>query len=184
VLIDLENRLAQFENVLATQDVGFEEVSGEETEDIQLIASSMTENPDVNLIERGVSALLAFHNRGGEEGVESFVEEEPELEGHINIFSKPNLNDEVKMLVGVTNFERFSQPLISKAFIKDKVQLVERVLGRSSSKAQVIADEIIKDIQMATDYPPPVEGIFQPPEMVISAANELVEYVQSIQSSE
>lgn len=181
VLIDLENRLAQFENVLASEDIGFESVSGEESEDIQLIASSMTENPDTNLIERGVTALLAFHNRGGEEAVENVIEEEPLDEGHINIFSKPDLATNVKILVGATNYERFSQSLVSRAFIKDKIQLVERVLGRSSSKAQIIADEVIKDIYMATDYPPPVEGIFQPEEVVVQAANDLVEYVKSLQ---
>jgi len=186
ILIDLENRLVQFENVITSNGEMFGPIPAqEEAEDIQLIAGSMLENPEGNLIERGVTALLAFHNKGREEGlVETVVEEEqPEEEGRMNIFSKVHLKDSVKNLVGAQNFERFSQPLISKAFIKDKIGLLERVLGRSSSQANTIAGEVIKDIAIATDYPPPYEEIFLPVESVVTSANVLLEYVKSLQSS-
>ena len=143
----------------------------------------MKENTEANLIERGVSALLAFHNRNAMPVEEEVVIEEPLEEGHINIFSKPALGDSVKRLVG-SDFERFSQPLINRSFLKDKTELLERVLGRSSSQANSITKEIIKDMLLATDYPPSIEGIFLEPAEVIAAAEALAAYVKSLQDSE
>lgn len=182
VLADLENRLDQFDRVIASGTEIFE-VAHEESEEIQLIANTMHENPDVNLIERGVSALLAFHNRTAIPEEEAVVfEEQPEETGRINISSKVSLGSDVKTLVGASDFDRFSQPLITKAFIKDKVELLERVLGRSGSQSATITNEIIKDMLISTDYPPNVEGIFLESEKVSHAAHELVEYVISLQT--
>lgn len=179
ILLDLESRLDQFERVVG-MDVQFE-FGADESEEVTLIANAMHENPDGNLIERGVSALLAFHNRSGMPEEEVVVEEEPEDDTRINIYTKPHLGSHVKQLVG-SDFDRFSQPLVNKAFVKDKVELLERVLGRSGSQASTITSEIIKDMQMATDYPPEVYGIFLEPEQVAAAARELVEYVISLQT--
>jgi intracellular multiplication protein IcmO len=116
-----------------------------------------------------------------ESGEKVLEVEEPIEPGHMNIFQKVTLNDRVKRLTG-SDFDRFSQPLITKAFLKDKVDLLERVLGRSGSQAQNIANEIIKDMQIATDYPPDVEGIFLEPDSVVAAARELVEYVTTLRT--
>lgn len=181
LLLDLENRLEQFDDVLSRSEALVMQ-SQEESEEVQIIANAMKENPEVNMIERGVSALLAYHNRTAMTSEEEFVIEQPEEPGHINIFNKPMLADSVKRLVG-TDFERFSQPLVNKVFLKDKTELLERILGRSGSQAQTITNEIIKDILLATDYPPSTEGIFLEPEQVVTAAQELADYVASLQAS-
>jgi intracellular multiplication protein IcmO len=181
-LIDLENRLEEFDHILEREGEAFK-ATAEEAEEIHLIANVMHEKKDTNLIERGVSALLAFHNRQtmpAEE--ETLVTEEAEVSGHINLFSKPILDESVKQLVGA-DYERFSQPLVNKAFLKTKVELLERILGRSGSQSSTIAQEILKDILNATDYPPSIEGIFLETEVVIQAAKELVSYISSLRSS-
>jgi len=181
-LIDLENRLEEFDHILEREGEAFAPTT-EEAEEIQLIASVMHENMETNLIERGVSALLAFHNKQNMPAEEEQVAiEEVEESGHINLFSKPKLDESVKQLVGA-DFDRFSQPLVNKAFLKTKVELLERILGRSGSQSSTIANEIIKDILNATDYPPRIEGIFLEPEDVIQAAKELVEYITNMRSS-
>lgn len=182
-LIDLENRIDQFDRILNKGGTDLFEQQTEDAEDINVIANAMKENPEVNLIERGVSALLAFHNRNAIPEEEELSFEQPEEEGRINLFRKPMLSDMVKKLVGA-DFDRFSQPLVNKSFIKDKVELLERVLGRSGSQANAITAEINKDILNATDYPPMVEGIFVDVSDVVAAANDLVEYITSIQGSE
>ena len=181
LLIELENRLEQFDQILL-QGEEFVMQSQEEAEEVQIIASAMKENPESNLIERGVSALLAYHNRTAMPSEEEFVMEQPEEPGHISIFRKPELDDSVKRLVGA-DFDRFNQPLVNKSFLKDKTELLERILGRSGSQANTITNEIIKDILLATDYPPSTEGIFLEPEQVIAAAQALADYVTSLQSS-
>lgn len=159
---------------------GYFEAQHEDSEDVLLIANAMQENPEINPIERGVSALLAFHNRES-----APVVEEVELfedTGRLNIFSKLTLPDNIRNLIGPADIDRFSAPLIMKPFIKDKLELLERVLGRSGSQANTITGEVIKDMLIATDYPPIVEGLLSDKEKVVAAARELADYVASLQT--
>ncbi len=182
VLIDLDNRITQFADMM---DSGMSEIdyAQDDAEEIQIIANAMNQEIEANPIERGVSALLAFHNRNAATTEETTVVEEEVFDAsRINIFNKVILGSSVKMLVGA-DFERFSAPLINKAFVKDKVELLERVLGRSGSQANTITNEITKDMLSATDYPPEVIALFLPVEEVSIAAQQLAEYVASLQES-
>ncbi|HLB58176.1 MAG TPA: hypothetical protein VJL60_05120, partial [Gammaproteobacteria bacterium] len=111
------------------------------------------------------------------------VEPETEDTGRINIFSNVFLKDDVKKLVGAAGIEQFSSPLLNKAFVKDKIELLERVLGRSSAQANTITNEIVKDMLAATDYPPAVDGIFIEVERVTTAAEELANYIASLKNA-
>lgn len=185
LLVDLENRIDQFNQIMANAtDEIITPSATDEAEDVLIVANAMHENIDTNLIERGVTALLAYHNRNAVATEEETIAiEEPEDTTRVNVFSKPLLGEEVKQLVGAANFAQFSQPLIIKAFVKDKIELLERVLGRSSSQANTIANEITKDMLVATDYPPNVEGIFLETAIVVTAANELADYAASLQAA-
>ncbi|MHB1946493.1 MAG: type IV secretory system conjugative DNA transfer family protein [Gammaproteobacteria bacterium] len=184
ILIDFENRVDQFTHVMNSDQGTFENQAHDDSEEIELITQIMNNKEEPNPIERGVSALLAYHNRNAGAEEETVVEEEVEDNGRVNIFSKITLEDQVKEIIGSTNVDRYSAPLMNRPFVKDKVELLERILGRSSSQASNITREIIKDMLIATDYPPDVEGIFLPPDQVVGAAQELAEYVGSLKSEE
>ena len=87
----------------------------------------------------------------------------------------------VKALVG-KQFGSFSEPLINRNTAKDKIELLERLMGRSASQANPMTTEIIKDMTIATDYPPEVEGLLLPSEEIIAIANELSDYVTSLKT--
>jgi intracellular multiplication protein IcmO len=183
-LIDLENRIERFDQIMKGNDAAFAPLQ-DDSEEIQIISRVMNDNVDTNPIEKGVSALLAFHNRNNPEGVEEAViePEEEEEPGRLNIFSKIKLPEAVKQLVGAANFDKFNQPLINKSMIKDKVELLERVMGKPGSQANTITTEIIKDMYMATDYPPHAEGLLKDVEHVSAVSQELCDYLTSLQSS-
>ncbi len=186
LLLDLEHRLDQF-NILMEGGSNVFDHATDESEDIHFIADIIHEDAETNLIERGVSALLAFHNRAGEtnEEEEEVDTGEPIDEGRIHIFNKAVLSDDIKsLLTGQGELDKFSQPLIIKSYIKDKIELLERVLGRSSSQANGVTSEIIKDMLVATDYPPYVEGIFLDAEHLCDVARELSEYIRSQETEE
>jgi len=180
LLIDLEDRIDKLNEMLVTSDTFA--MPADEGEEIQIISDSIASQPDANAIERALSSLLAFHNRLGATETESVeVFEEPE-EGKLNIFSKVELDDTVKTLVGSKQFTDFSAPLINRSFAKDKIELLERLMGRSASQASPITNEIIKDMLSATEYPPPIETALMPSEEVVAIANQVCDYVTSLKN--
>ena len=112
------------------------------------------------------------------------MEEEVLPDGKMNIFSKTVLTEPVKKMVGTRELDNFSSPLLNKAALKDKIGLLERVLGRSSSQVNVITDEIMKDILMATDYPPEIESLLRPSEEVIASAHDLCDYLGTLKGGD
>jgi intracellular multiplication protein IcmO len=184
VLIDLEQRIDRFETLMKSGEGVFAEDFKDESEEISIISRVMNENAEANPIEKGVSALLAFHNRNNVEGEETVevVEETPEDTGRLNIFSKIHLPESVKTLVGPSKLPAFSLPLISRHQVKDKVELMERVLGKPGSQALTITNEIIKDMMMATDYPPDYDGLLSDPQQVTAVVIELCDYVSTLKA--
>lgn len=181
-LMDLEDRIHRFDEILAGDADQLFALPTDEGEEIQIISDSIISQPDVNPIERALSSLLAFHNRH-EATEETEMEEEEELdEGKLNIFSKVRLDDTVRVLVGAQHFDQFSQPLINRNTARDKIELLERLLGRSASQASPMTSEIIKDMSLATEYPPPVEEALLPSEEVVAIANKLCDYVTSLKT--
>lgn len=179
-LIDLEERINNFATVLQT-DPSFN-MPTDEGEEIQIISDSITSQPETNPIERSLSALLAFHNRHA-----TSVEPEPEVEetmdeGRLNIFAKVKLDSAVQAIVG-SGFDKFSEPLIARNVAKGQIELLERMMGRSASQAGPMTGEIMKDIAIATDYPPHVEGLLLPSEEVVAIANQLCDYVSSLKTN-
>jgi intracellular multiplication protein IcmO len=182
-LIDLENQIERLEEII-DRDAGFS-VPEEESEEIAVISKTMVEHEADSAIERALGALLAYHNRHGQIAEEELVfeeeGEEPESDGRLNIFRKIKLGKEVQSLVGAANVEQFSLPLLSDRQLKDKASLLERLMGRPVSQATPMAVEIIKDMTVATDYPPQIEGILLPSEEITAIANRLCNYVTSLQ---
>ena len=180
LLVDLEDRIEKLHEMLKTSDVF--SMPADEGEEIQIISDSIASQPDANPIERALASLLAFHNRHAATESESVeMIEEPE-EGKLNIFSKVQLDDTVKTLVGAKQFADFSLPLINRSFAKDKIELLERLMGRSASQANPITNEIIKDMLSATEYPPPIETALMPSEEVVAIANQVCDYVTSLKN--
>lgn len=179
ILMDLEDRISRFTEVVSS-DVIFSAPT-DEGEEIKVISESLSSQPEGNSIEKALGSLLAFHNRHAVVEEEHVIEEEVE-EGNLNIFSKVALPDSVKTLVGAAQIVKFSEPLISKALAKDKIELLERLMGRSASQASPMTNEIIKDMSLATEYPPALDGVLLPSDEVVAIANELCDYVTSLKT--
>lgn len=177
--IDLEERMSRFDQIM-DEGATFS-LPQDEGEEIQIISDTIVAQPENNPIERALTALLAFHNRHGESEQVEEIEEEV-FDDRLNIFSKVNLPMPVKELVGIRELEQFSMPLINRNNAKDKIELLERLMGRSANQANPMTMEILKDMSLATDYPPPVENVLLPSEEVVAIANELCDYVTSLKT--
>jgi len=127
-----------------------------ESDDINLLAQSIAENNHLEAIERSVAALLAFSNRDNEERVET-VEEDILSSDELNIFARLRLSNYLKHIIITRDLETFANPLLARVSSRDNAEFVERLSGRMEKHAANIADEIIKDMQLATHYPPLME---------------------------
>lgn len=172
-LIDLEQRLEQFQRVLAKEQL----FAGVHTEggEIETIAKSLDENEAADSIERSVTALMSVH--GQSESMVPELEEEVLDDGQLNVFVKLNANDELRNLLLVDDVERFGAPLLMRSNTRDQVAVIERLSGKLDKHAGNIANEIIKDMQMATHYPPvvmPTNGT-----ELAAVTSELIERIKS-----
>lgn len=181
-LLDLDDRIAQLDSFVNSGEVL--ELHGDESEEIQIVADLMASEENANPIEKALSVLMAYHGRHTAEAEADVQVEHEDVEGRLNIFSKVLLDDSIKSLVGNSQFAAFSLPLLIRNMTREKVEVIERLLGRSSSQVGSMAAEVIKDLTYVTDYPPPVEGILLPSEEVVAIGNELCDYVNSLKMQE
>ncbi|MBS0359402.1 MAG: TraM recognition domain-containing protein [Proteobacteria bacterium] len=156
ILLELEQRMERFKQILSSEDVA--PLISQESEDIQFIANALKEEDYDNPIERGVSALMAFQNRDQENIVETGllleenIEETPQDE--LNVFTERRINSDVEQFLLTKDVESFNQPLLMRVPTRTQLAKVERALGKTDKLASNVAQEVIKDMEIATFYPP------------------------------
>jgi intracellular multiplication protein IcmO len=73
--------------------------------------------------------------------------------GQLTIFTP--INDEAKSLpLLVLDIIKFGMPLLAINETRDAMMSIERLSGEKEKLSGTIANELIKDLQMATAYPP------------------------------
>ncbi len=145
----LQKQLAGFQKIIDSGDLSIEKEV--DTEEINMITAALRESTVPEPIERGVAALLAFHSYNEPEPVEEIIVEEEE--GALTIFSKLRTAANGLPLL-VKDVEQFSLPLLPINETRDYLSVIERVSGAKDKYAGNVANELIKDFQSATSYPP------------------------------
>ena len=145
----LHKQLQKFQEVLSGDDN--EIVLESESETITIVAQSIKDSHIADPIERGVSVLLAFHNYNEPEEVEELVEEE--VFGQITIFATLRHPKDSPPILAKDKAS-FSEALLPINETRDSMITIERLTGEKASLAAGIANEVIKDFQLATTYPP------------------------------
>lgn len=153
VLADMEKRLDNFHKILDKGEF-FVNVN-QQNEDINFIANSLQANEASDSIEKSVTTLLAIYEREHIE-VPDFEEEVDEDE--LNVFAKLPSNDELRSRLLTDDLEHFSMPLLNHVNTREQASIIERLSGKQDRNSISIADEIIKDMRIATNYPPLIEN--------------------------
>jgi intracellular multiplication protein IcmO len=148
-LAKLQKQLIGFQRILESGELSIEKTV--ENEEISLITTSLRNTQIVEPIERSVAALLAYHGHNEPEPVEELMEEEEE--GVLTIFSKLRQSEGSLPLL-VKDKEAFSQSLLAINMTRDYLATIERASGAKDKFAGTLANELIKDFQVATNYPP------------------------------
>jgi len=148
-LMKLQKQLASFTKILDSGDLSINKYV--ENKEISLITKVLRESTVEEPIERSVAALLAFHGCNEPEPVEDIIEEE--VEGALTIFSGLRMTPDSMPLL-VVDKAAFSEPLLPINETRNQMMMIERLAGAKDKYAGTVANELIKDFQMATSYPP------------------------------
>ncbi len=159
-LVKLQKQLTEFKSVLESQDFNIK--NKVESEEVSLITKTLHESTLVEPIERGVAALLAFHKHNEPENVEELIEDV--VLGMLTIFTPLQLPPGTAPLL-VKNIVQFSESLLPINETRNQLMSIERLTGEKDSLAGNIANELIKDFQTATHYPPEERDIINPEEL-------------------
>ena len=155
----LRNLIAGFENlqkILKRNTPVFTDIELPQ-DDAQIITELFMQQAEDMPLEKGISTLLAYRERMFEPLPDVAQEQEEELpSGQMDIFAKLHITNYLKDLVLVKDIEQFSQPILVKAVTRETISRVERVISESETNTKTIALEIIKDMEVATNYPPVV----------------------------
>jgi intracellular multiplication protein IcmO len=145
----LQKQLVSFQKILDSGDLSIDKPV--ESEEITLITKVLRESNIEEPIERGVAALIAFHGYNAPEPVEDLIEEE--VEGALTIFSALHITPN-SLPILATDKAAFSESLLPINETRNQMMMIERLSGAKDKYSGTVANELIKDFQMATSYPP------------------------------
>ena len=150
----LSNAFNNFDK-LAQQDEFFKDITLSDDAEINILTEALYKDTSIPPIERSVSALLAYHDRITPQLA---IEEEPELAAtELDVFTKLRMTEYLESLLITPDKETFAKPLLDKAPDREQVAYLERLDGKPEQQAVTVAQEIIKDMQTATHYPPVIQ---------------------------
>ncbi len=159
-LVKLQKQLASFQQILDSGDLTINKEV--ENEEITLIAKALKESNIEEPIERGVAALIAFHGHNEPEPVEDIIEEE--VEGALTIFSGLRVNANSPPIL-VNDKATFAESLLPINETRNQMMMIERLAGAKDKYAGTVANELIKDFQLATSYPPEERDVIDPQDL-------------------
>jgi intracellular multiplication protein IcmO len=149
----IEDRMNRFAELLEAGEI-FTDLNVE-SEDINTVVKLLQQYNQMEPIERGVTTLLAYHNRDAvTEAIEDIAEEESADE--LNLFTSMRGDDETKAQLLTDNVEIFCEPLLIKLSTRTYLSTIEKLSGRQDKYANNVATEITRDMQLATHYPPEI----------------------------
>lgn len=167
-LAKLQKQLGVFQGILASGDLSINVPV--ENEEITLIRSILDSSNIDEPIEKGVAALIAFHGHNEPEPVQEWVEEA--IEGGITIFSRLR-EDGLNIPLFAKDIEKLKEPILPINETRNKMLSIERQISARDKYAADVANELIKDFQAATTYPPTDREIM-PAFMIADDIRELV----------
>lgn len=159
-LVKLQKQQISFQKLLDSGDLSIGK--SVETEEITMITKALRESEIKEPIEKAVAALIAFHNYNEPAPVEDVVQEE--VEGALTIFTPLRIPDRGPPLLAVDKV-KFSESLLPINESRNQMMRIEQLSGAKDKYAGTVANELIKDFQIATSYPPEERDLISPEDL-------------------
>ena len=166
-LAKLKKQLEYFQSIISSAEAAI--TSCDENETINMVSQKMQHSPGKTLMEKSTSVLLTFNQQNEPDEPEAI--EQPIEDGVLTIFS-PLRQPQKAIPLLVKDIMNFSKPLLTISTTRDALMTIERLTGSQGTTSTQIANEIIKDFQAATRYPPE-QRITTDPAQLMSAVQTL-----------
>lgn len=176
----LQTQLRNFQIIINSGDYSIKQTSN--SEEIELFDKIYHDSTIAEPIERGVAALLAFHSHNEPEKVEELIHE-VEV-GNLTIFA-PYQQPPGSPPPLVKDIAAFSMPLLDINITRNSMMQIEHLAGEKDKLSGNIANELIKDLQSATAYPPTERDFIGPTELsdvIKTLSKRLIEEKERTQS--
>ncbi|MES1986727.1 MAG: TraM recognition domain-containing protein, partial [Pseudomonadota bacterium] len=159
-LVELEGRLNKFQQVVENEK--FFADTHTDSEDINLIVNALKHSEREDSIERAVDVLFAYEDRNAAvepENIEEVIGTEA-----LNVFTRLRVPTSGPQLL-IDDVEKFCAPLLLKTVVREQIEFVERLIGKPEKEAINISTDIVRDMELATQYPPAVHNQPTGPEL-------------------
>ncbi len=164
----LRNFVSVFDNfkkMLSSTTSVFDGVEVPEDE-VKVIVKLFADQGNGVAIEKGISVLMGYADKTllAEPGA---AEEKSLPPGEIDIFARLTVSAYLKEVLLVDASGAFSEPIVVKAMILENMTSIESTLNKDLKIPQDASLELIKDMSVATHYPPPVQDVVQVDTLVV-----------------
>ncbi len=168
-VIKMVNSFSRFEKVVNSNPNVFNlDLEGDE---IGLLVKYIHSQPVNDLIERSSVAMqlhreLLAPTRSTQPGGDQPVEEG--IPGQLDIFLPMNMNGHLQEVVLTDDINSFRKSLLNRYEVRDQVEYLERLCGKSAAQATNIALEVVSDMQKGTFYPPEIKPLVNGEELAMT----------------
>ncbi len=155
-VIKMVNSFSRFEKTVNSKAALFG--APMEEDDISTLITSIHQQPQQNFIDNSILALQAQQQSFVHTDFQETVEEYP-AEGfdHLDIFLPMNFNEHLQTVVITDDIVTFRKSLLNRSEVRDQIEYLQRLCGKTSQQAVNIALEVVTDMQKGTFYPPEVK---------------------------
>jgi len=164
MLYEMSQVLRRFEQIKVDESL-FQDVVIPPDDLDKVLYSVQTNEAQVTSIEKAVTALLAY--REGDD-LEENVEEEVLTslsEAELNLFTPLRLSDKLRGTILTKNIDAFVTAFLDPTPLREHLTVIERLSGQGDRRAKNVARDVVKDMQLATHYPPPISQVIAPSEL-------------------
>ncbi len=179
-VIKMVNCFSRFEKSVNSGNAPQLFTAGIEGDAVSSLAQAIHGQAGNSLIERGVLAVRQQHQPSAPiPGMEaSSIQEviDEGTPGQLDVFSPMTLNEHLQGVVLAEDMILFRKALLNRYEVRDQIEYVQRLCGKTGQQAANIALEVVHDMQKGTHYPPEVKPLATAEELAASV-DQLIEAI-------
>jgi intracellular multiplication protein IcmO len=174
LLMEFDKRFKQFIQVFS--DPNFEMPASSENRDITILMEAFEKTPEqLKPFERGVTALIALlENEVSKQRELSAPYETKEVSGVLSIFTKVPVSALTERIIGVSNKDLFSLPLLRRGSTVEELKHMERLMGNSEERSIKISNALVEELEYMTTFPQEPVRVLSTPAELLADLNRLI----------